>query len=104
MTSAYLGITFSVTALLAVMALNFKLGNWYGEVNSDRTKFNEFMDEMRKNREEIRKDFQKLRKDIQEFRKDFQDVLRRFPSSSTISDSPIHHTEIGERISIDIGA
>ena len=90
MTSAYLGITFSVTALLAVMALIFKFGSWYGEVNSDRKKFNEFMDEIRKDREEIRRDI--------------QDILSRLPSPSTVSDSPIHLTELGERISKDIGA
>ena len=82
----------------------FKFGSWNREVNGDRKKFNVFMDEMRKDREEVRKDFQELIKDFQEFRKDFQDVLRRFPSSSTISSSPIILTDIGERISKEIGA
>ena len=83
MTSAYVGIAISITALLAVIALIFKFGKWYGEVNSDRERFSKF---------------------IEEIRKDIKDILGRLPPSSTTSASPIQLTELGVRISENIGA
>ena len=83
MTSAYVGIVISITALLAVIGFIFKFGSWYGEVNSDRKRFSKF---------------------IEEIRKDIKDILGRLPPSPTTSASPIQLTELGERISKNIGA
>ena len=83
MTSAYVGLAISITALLAVIALIFKFGSWYGEVNSDRNKFSNF---------------------IEEIRKDIKEILSRLPPSPTTSSSPIQLTELGKQISENIDA
>ena len=72
-----------VTALFTFAVLVFKFGSWYGEVNSDRKMFKEFMREIRKN---------------------INDILDRLSPPPTISESPIRLSELGERISKNIGA
>ena len=83
-------ILISVTALLTFAALVFKFGSWYGEVNSDRKVFKEFM--------------QKVDKHIEKVDKRIDEILRRLPSDPTASTSPIHLTELGEQISENIDA
>ncbi len=83
-------ILISVTAFLAFVALIFKFGSWYGEVNSDRKMFEEFMQEIRKN--------------IDDIRKNINDVLGRLSPPPTISESLICLSELGEQISKNIGA
>ena len=76
-------VVVSVTVLLALIAAVFKLGNWYGQVNSDRVMFKEFMTEIRK---------------------DINNILSRLPPLPTAGASPIHLTDLGERISKHVGA
>ena len=72
-----------LTAILALIAAAFKFGSWYGEVNSDRILFKEFMAEVRK---------------------DINNILIRLPPLPTTGESPIRLTELGEQISKDIDA
>ena len=83
MTSAYVGLVISIAALLAVIALIFKFSSWYGEVNSDRKRIINFMEEIRK---------------------DIKDILSRLPPSPTTNSSPIQLTELGIQISENIDA
>jgi len=70
-----------VTILLAFISSIFFIGKWYGEVNIDRKRFGEFLDEIRK---------------------DIKNILGRLPPSPT--SSPIQLTDIGVRISTNIDA
>ena len=79
----YWALAISVAVLLAVTAAAFKFGNWHGEVNSDRKRFDKL---------------------VEEIRKDIKEILGRLPPSSTTSESPIRLTTLGERISENIGA
>ena len=86
----YWALAISVAVLLAVIAAAFKFGNWQGEVNSDRKRFDKLVEE--------------IRKDIKEIRKDIKEIFGRLPLSSTTSESPVRLTTLGERISENIGA
>ena len=83
MAPAYWAMIISVTVLLAFIAAVFKLGNWYGEVNSDRKRYDQV---------------------IEEIRKDIKDIFRRLPPGPTTNTSPIRLSDIGEQISNDIDA
>ena len=80
---AYWAIGISVTVLLALFAFVFKFGSWYGQVNSDRKRFDQFMEEVRK---------------------DIKNIFDRLPPLPTKEASPIRLSEHGERISKDIDA
>ncbi len=90
MTSELAILVALLTAILALIAAAFKFGSWYGEVNSDRILFKEFMAE--------------VRKDIDEIRNQINNILIRLPTLPTTGESPIRLTELGERISKDIDA
>lgn len=97
MTSELAILVALLTAILALIAAAFKFGSWYGEVNSDRILFKEFM-------AEVRKDIEELRKNIEEIRIQINNILIRLPTLPTTGESPIRLTELGERISKDIDA
>ena len=80
---AYWALVISVAVLLALIVAVFKFANWYGEVNSDRKRFDQFMEEVRI---------------------DIKNIFDRLPPSSTTNVSPIRLSEPGERISKDIDA
>ena len=65
-------------AIVGIVGLIFGIGTWVGSVNSDRTSFKAFM-------EEIRDDFKK--------------VLSRLPRRVYAGESPIELTELGRTIS-----
>ena len=90
MTSELAILVALLTAIFALIAAAFKFGSWYGEVNSDRILFKEFMAE--------------VRKDIDEIRNQINNILIRLPTLPTTGESPIRLTELGERISKDIDA
>ena len=83
MIPAYWALVLSVTVLLAFIAAVFKFGSWYGQVNSDRKRFDQFMEEVRK---------------------DIKNIFDRLPPLPTKEASPIRLSEHGERISKDIDA
>lgn len=83
MIPAYWALVLSGTVLLAFIAAVFKFGSWYGQVNSDRKRFDQFMEEVRK---------------------DIKNIFDRLPPLPTKEASPIRLSEHGERISKDIDA
>lgn len=83
MNSAYWALGISVTVVIAVITFAYKFGKWQGEVDGDRKRFNNF---------------------IEEIRKDIKNILSRLPPSPTTSASPIHLTQLGERISKNLDA
>lgn len=72
-----------VTAVLAIGGVTFKFGKWKGAVDSDRTSFNEFMSEIRA---------------------DIKRILERLPRQTEGTASPIRLTELGQKVSTEIGA
>lgn len=64
----------------------FKIGGWYGSVNSDRKNFKEFIDKVDRKIEELLEKVSKL------------------PSETLKRTSPIHLTELGESISKELKA
>ena len=73
----------AVTLLIGVVTFIFQAGGWYKNVNSDRNRFNEFM-------EEVRQDIKK--------------ILLRLPSPVATKSSPIRLTDLGEAISDGVNA
>ena len=90
MAPAYWALGISITVLLVAFAAIFKLGNWYGEVNSDRKRYDQVIED--------------IRRELGEIRKDIKDIFRRLPPEPTTSTSPIRLSDIGEQISNDIDA
>ena len=90
MMPAYWTLAMSVIVLLALIATVFKFGNWYGEVNSDWKGFDQFMEG--------------VHQELEEIRKDIKDIFHRLPPVPTTNASPIRLSELGERISEEIGA
>ncbi len=74
----------SVTLVLAAIGFAFKFGKWYGEVNSDRSNFKEFMNEVGAKLDKI---FEHLP-----------------PPSPLATGSPIRLTDLGQRISRETSA
>ena len=76
-----------VTTVLGIAGVTiryaFKFGKWKGQVDTDRTNFTEFMGEIR---EDIKK------------------ILERLPRQTEVSASPIRLTELGQKVSREIGA
>ena len=72
-----------VVVALTILTAIFKFGKWFGEVNSDRKQFREFMDEMKTK---------------------IDDILSRLQPTPITSASPIRLTELGKRISENISA
>ena len=83
MNSAYWALGISVTLVLAAITFAHRLGKWQGEVNTDRTNFKSFMEEIRK---------------------DVKQILTRLPPVPTAAGSPIMLTDLGERISQAVNA
>ena len=50
----------AVLVLIAVLTLLFKFASWYGSVNSDRSVFREFMDEVKKDIQNIKSNVAEL--------------------------------------------
>ena len=69
-------------AVIAFIGAVLKIGEWKGNVDSDRTSFKEFMEEVRK---------------------DIKNILKRLPVT-TGADSPLSLTDIGERVSKQLKA
>ena len=104
-------ILISVTALLTFTALVFKFGSWYGEVNSDRKVFKEFMHKVDKRMQKVDKRMQrvdermeKVDERMEKFDKRIDDILNRLSPPPTITESPIRLSELGEQISKNVGA
>jgi len=74
----------SVTLVLAAIGFAFKFGKWYGEVNTDRSNFKDFMNEVRTKLDRI---FERLP-----------------PPPPLAPDSPIRLTDLGQCISRETGA
>ena len=72
-----------VIATIAAISTVLGIGMWIGSVNSDRSRFGEFMKEVRD---------------------DIKEILSRLPSKVTDTGSPIRLTELGEQIAKDIRA
>ncbi len=72
-----------VTLLIAVVALIFKAGDWYGKVNSDRGNFKEFMDEVRA---------------------DIKKILGYVGPEAIVSSSPLRLNDLGNKIAREINA
>lgn len=72
-----------ILAALAVGTVLYKTITWIANVNSDREKFHEFMNEVRD---------------------DIKKILGRLPSASISSGSPIQLTDLGREISTKLGA
>ena len=85
-----ISITVAVTVLITVIGAALRFGVWKGGVDADRSNFNKFMDEVRKDMDEIRKDIKQL--------------SARLPDSAVSSDSPLRLTDLGEKISKDTDA
>ena len=66
-----------ITVAIAVVSVLVAIGIWVGSVNSDRSKFNEFMKEVRD---------------------DIKKILGRLPPLAVASNSPLRLTEFGEAI------
>ena len=73
----------SVTVGIAFIAFVFWAGNWHGSVNSDRTTFKKFMEEIRK---------------------DIKEIFRRLPDPMVAGGSPLQLTEKGQMLSRQIDA
>ena len=71
-------IILGIGGVLAVLITFFQAGKWVGNVNSDRTKFEEFMSEIRD---------------------DEKKFVTHLPPNLTSSTSPIKLTELGEKVS-----
>lgn len=69
--------------LVAAVTAAIKLANWHGAVNTDRTNFKKFMDEVRD---------------------DIKKILQRLPASPVTAQSPLRLTDLGERISQELDA
>lgn len=72
-----------IPAVLAVISVLVTIGIWIGSVNSDRTKFNEF---------------------IKEVRSKLDKILDRLPPLAVSSGSPLRLTEFGDKIAKQIDA
>ena len=72
-----------ILAVLGVGALIWKIGKWMGEVDADRSRFKDF---------------------IKEIREDIKKILRRLPSSTTAGARPIRLTSLGKSIAGEIDA
>ena len=76
-----------VTAVLGVLGVAiryaFRFGKWKGEVDSDRTSFGAFMVEIRD---------------------DIKRILERLPPQVEAAGSPIRLTELGRKVSAELGA
>ena len=76
-----------VTAVLGIVGVTvryaFKFGKWKGEVDNDRSSFNDF---------------------VAEIREDIKRILERLPRQTEGSASPIRLTELGQKVSTEIGA
>ena len=80
-----------VSVGLGVAASLIGIGVWVGRVNSDRTNFKTFMKDVGEKLEAIQTDIKQ--------------IFKILPPSETIrSDSPIQLTELGEKVSKEIGA
>ena len=66
-----------IVAALAIGALIFKAGGWYGRVNGDLDTFHEV---------------------LQEIRTDIKGILARLPPTPVAGDSPLKLTDFGEKI------
>lgn len=73
-----------ISVTLATIGFTFKFGKWYGEVNSDRSNFKDFMYEVRTRLDKI---FERLP-----------------PPPPLTTGSPIRLTDLGQRISRETGA
>ncbi len=78
MNSAFWELGISGALTFAALTFAFKFGDWRGRMNSDLD------------------DFRQLQNEI---RSDIKEILIRLPQKPTASKSPIHLTELGERIS-----
>lgn len=67
-----------IIAALAVLGTIFGIGRWVGNVNSDRTKFHDFMEEIRT---------------------DIKQILGRLQPTVVSSSSPLELTDLGKAIS-----
>ena len=76
-----------VTIVLTIIGVGipyiYKFGKWKGQVDSDRTTFKDFMAEVRD---------------------DIKEILKRLPRATEGSASPIRLTDLGQRVSEEIGA
>ena len=72
-----------VGAIVAAIRYAFKFGKWQGEVNSERTNFRDFMNEIRT---------------------DIKRILERLPPTVDATDSPIRLTELGRKVSDELRA
>lgn len=76
--------------VIAIITAILKFGEWRGAVNSDRTIFTSFIEEMRNDYKEIRDKIEK--------------IFDRLPDSTATATSPIRLTELGKKVSNDINA
>lgn len=72
-----------VGALLAIIALFFRIGVWKGGVDSDRETFKGFMNEIRN---------------------DIKQILKRLPPDTVRGDSPLQLTDLGKKVAKEIQA
>lgn len=69
--------------LLSVLVIYGRIAAWYGEVNSDRKSFKEFMKEVRD---------------------DIKELLERIPKRTFASQSPVSLTDYGKEVAESMGA
>ena len=72
-----------VTLLIAVVVFIFKAGDWYGKVNTDRSNFREFMDEVRT---------------------DIKKILGYVGPEAIVGSSPLRLTDLGNKIAKEVDA
>ncbi len=84
MNPAYWAIGISISLVIAAIGAAWRYGVWRGKVDSDRTNFQQFM---------------------QEVRADIKQILGRLPPPPPVSaSSPLRLTDLGRQISQDTGA
>ena len=79
-----------IIAVIAVVGTVFYIGRWTGTVNTDRSTFREFMDE--------------VKSDIKEVKADIKGIFARLPSALDEGKSPRSLTELGKKAAVVLGA
>lgn len=75
-----------IVAVIALGTVFVQFGKWVGAVNTDRTNFQAFMDE--------------IRADVRAIREDIGKIFSRMPSTTAVSASPRRLTSLGRKISV----
>lgn len=80
----------TVASIIAIVTVVFAVGLWVGNLESDRTAFKKFM-------QEISGDIGKIRSDITE-------IFKRLPPKAVAGSSPLQLTDLGKAISDELAA